>query len=212
MKISIALALLILALGVPLGWLDHQRLARTREHHTQLVAAAAQSGTNRDPKRRSDGLRGTKRGHENKEEVARKLAAGEEIHLADPASYCYGVAHNILKEYWREPARETLSLDSQPNNDNPPPNATVPPSTESERQETEINLAYLDTCLQRLSLEDRELILKYYQGDHRGRINNRHELAAELGLSPGSLRIRALRIREQLHDWMRRATSGGNVK
>ena len=75
MKISIALALLILALGVPLGWLDHQRLARTREHHTQLVAAATQSGTNRDPKRRSDGLRGTKRGHENKEEVARKLAA-----------------------------------------------------------------------------------------------------------------------------------------
>ena len=74
MKISIALALFILALGVPLGWLDHQRLARTREHHTQLVAAAAQSSTNRDPKRRSDASRGTKRGHENKEEVARKLA------------------------------------------------------------------------------------------------------------------------------------------
>lgn len=75
MKISIALALFILALGVPLGWLDHQRLARTREHHTQLVAAAAQSGPNRDPKRRPDASRGTKRGHENKEEVARKLAA-----------------------------------------------------------------------------------------------------------------------------------------
>ncbi len=144
--------------------------------------------------------------------VARKLATGTEVPPADSASYCYGVAHNILKEYWRNPARETLSLDSQPNNDNPATNATVPPLVESELQETEINLAHLDTCLQRLSPEDRKLILKYYQGDHRGRINNRHELAAELGLSPGSLRIRALRIREQLHDWMRRATSGGNIK
>lgn len=144
--------------------------------------------------------------------VARKLAAGEDLHLADPSSYCYGVAQNILKEYWRNPTREILSLDSQTNNDNPAASVTVPPSAESERQTTEINLAHLDTCLQRLLPEDRELILKYYQGDHRGRIINRHELAAELGLTPGNLRIRALRIREQLQDWMRRAINGKSIQ
>lgn len=144
--------------------------------------------------------------------VARKISMGVEVRVADSASYCYGVAHNILKEYWREPARETLSLDSQPNKGNPAATATIPPSAESEHQEAEINLAHLETCLQRLSPKDRELILKYYAGDHRGRINNRHELARALGISPGSLRIRALRIREQLQVWMRRRNDAGNGK
>jgi len=144
--------------------------------------------------------------------VARKLAAGEEIRIPDPASYCYGVAHNILKEYWRHPAREALSLDTQPNKSNSPANATVSPSAESELQETEINLGYLDTCLRRLSPEDRQLILRYYEGDHRGRINNRQDLANELGLSPGSLRIRALRIREQLYECIIRCKKCENSK
>ncbi|MGH9846568.1 MAG: RNA polymerase sigma factor [Blastocatellia bacterium] len=144
--------------------------------------------------------------------VAKKLAAGEEIIIADPASYCYGVAHNILKEYWRDPAHEAISLDSQPDKGNPPAYATVHPSAAGELQETELNLDHLDVCLQRLSPKDRTLILKYYEGDHRGRINNRHDLAAELGLTPGNLRIRALRIREQLHDWMRRCKAGGDGK
>jgi len=136
--------------------------------------------------------------------VARKLAEDDEVRIADPASYCYGVAQNILKEYWRTPAREVLSLDSQPGQGNLAPNATAFSSAEDEFQETEVNLNHLDICLRRLSPRDRELILKYYDGDHRGRINNRHDLARELGLTPGSLRVRALRIREQLHDQMRR--------
>ena len=75
MKISMALALLILALGVPLGWRDHLQLASARERHAQLVSEVAQSGIARDPTRRHDGVRGTRREHENKEEVAKKLAA-----------------------------------------------------------------------------------------------------------------------------------------
>lgn len=136
--------------------------------------------------------------------VARKLATTEEIQTADPASYCYGVAHKILKEYWREPSRQAVSLDSQPNSGNLPSDTAVTPPAESELQETELHLGYLDICLRRLSLEDRELIMNYYEGDHRGRITSRHELAKRLGLSPGSLRIRALRIREQLHECINR--------
>jgi RNA polymerase sigma factor (sigma-70 family) len=144
--------------------------------------------------------------------VIRKLDGGEEIQITDPASYLYGVAHNILKEYWREPTREVISLDSQPDNGNPHANVAVPPTTEGELQETELNLGYLDTCLRQLPPEDRKLILSYYEGDHRGRITCRQELAQSLEISPGSLRIRALRIREQLHRCINRCKKSENGK
>lgn len=144
--------------------------------------------------------------------VARKLESGEEINIPDPASYCYGVAHNVLKEFWRSPSRDIISLDSQPSGSNPYLPATVNTTDSDDTQETEINLNYLDVCLNRLSPEDRTLILKYYEGDHRQRINNRHELSLQLGIPPGNLRIRALRIREQLYYCINRCNHHGNGK
>jgi hypothetical protein len=44
MKISIAVAVLILALAAGFGWVDHQRLAAGRESHRRLVAEAARLG------------------------------------------------------------------------------------------------------------------------------------------------------------------------
>jgi len=39
--------------------------------------------------------------------VGRRLEQGEQIRAADPALYFYGVARNVLKEYWTERRRET---------------------------------------------------------------------------------------------------------
>lgn len=75
MRFSIALALLILALGLPLGWRASQRLASARERHAQLVAKAAQSGITHDPAHSHDGMRVTKRERENKERGGKRLAA-----------------------------------------------------------------------------------------------------------------------------------------
>lgn len=136
--------------------------------------------------------------------VARKLDSGEDLSGAEPSSYCYGVAHKILQEYWRSPSQTTISLDSQPLVGDSPGNAVFSSEQENEYQETEHHLDCLHRCLQLLSPEDRELIVKYYEGDHRDRITSRHELAERLGISPGSLRIRALRIREQLRECIRR--------
>lgn len=44
MKISIGIAILILAIGSTLGWQDHQRLTKVRLLHDQTVAEAARSG------------------------------------------------------------------------------------------------------------------------------------------------------------------------
>ncbi len=75
MRISIALSLLILAIGAALGWQDHQRLTIVRAGHAKLVAEAAKSGITLDPTRPENGLRTTKRERENKEIEAKKAAA-----------------------------------------------------------------------------------------------------------------------------------------
>ncbi len=140
--------------------------------------------------------------------IARKLEAGADIQVSDPATYCYGVANNILKEFWRNPSKDDVSLDSQPGESNPYLTVAVIHRDEDDKLETEIKLNHLDLCLKKLPPEDRELILKYYQGDHRERISNRQLLSLHLGIPPGSLRIRALRIREQLQDCINRCLDG----
>jgi DNA-directed RNA polymerase specialized sigma24 family protein len=53
-------------------------------------------------------------------------------------------------------------------------------------------------CLNDLSAENRELILAYYQGDGRAKIENRQKLADKLGIPQNALRSRAVRLRERL--------------
>ncbi len=76
MKISIALTLLILAIGGLLGWRDQQRLVVVRASHDQLAAEAAASGiTVGDSSNPKDGVRITKRDREDKDAIARQAAA-----------------------------------------------------------------------------------------------------------------------------------------
>jgi DNA-directed RNA polymerase specialized sigma24 family protein len=52
--------------------------------------------------------------------------------------------------------------------------------------------------MKKLSDENRELVLRYYQADGRKKIEERKLLAEELGIAPNALRIRAYRIRAAL--------------
>jgi len=56
----------------------------------------------------------------------------------------------------------------------------------------------VDRCLQQLDADERTLILEYYQGEQRTKIEQRRKLAARLGLTPNALSIRACRIRGRL--------------
>lgn len=75
MRISIALSLLILAIGAAIGFQDHQRLEVVRESHAKLVAQAAGAGITLDPESAKDGVRVTKREREDKEKAAKEAAA-----------------------------------------------------------------------------------------------------------------------------------------
>ncbi len=91
--------------------------------------------------------------------VARKLASGEAILVSEPASYCYGVAHNILKEYWREPSRSVVSLDSNPSASDSYLTTADKTAALIDEGNDEFNLRHLELCLSKLAPEDRELIL-----------------------------------------------------
>lgn len=73
MKISIAVALLILAVGAVVGWHDYQQVAAARQSHGKLVAEASRLGI--DPSNLSDSVRITKHKREDREAVAKRFAA-----------------------------------------------------------------------------------------------------------------------------------------
>jgi len=53
----------------------------------------------------------------------------------------------------------------------------------------------LERCLEELSPDNRDLVLRYYQQERRAKIEHRKSLATELGIAVNALRIRAHRIR-----------------
>jgi DNA-directed RNA polymerase specialized sigma24 family protein len=113
--------------------------------------------------------------------VARRLAEGEPVR--DLSSYCRGVALNVSRE-----ARRGKPLASLAGVDPPAPVASEEePLDEPLRQ-----------CLAELGPGDRELVIRYYEGDGRRRIENRERLAVARGLSPNALRIRVHRLRSDL--------------
>src|SRR5260221_1110863 len=53
-------------------------------------------------------------------------------------------------------------------------------------------------CADRLTAEDREMLLQYYQYDRSQKVENKRNLAALMGISTATLRVRAFRARKQL--------------
>ena len=139
--------------------------------------------------------------------VSRKLMEGEEILSSDPAVYFYGVARNVLKEFWTEQRKEQ-SLQRSTGS------LRGFPGTQAEPRDPEVDqrLDCLDRCLARLPKEDRELIETYYRSEKSEKIAGRAELARSLELSPGALRIRAHRIRrlleQQVNEMMKQKSDG----
>ena len=118
---------------------------------------------------------------------ARKIGDGEVIR--DVGTYCVGIARMLLLEMGRDRAMQSPSLDEAPE-----PQAVVhQPDHDRDRREE-----CLRVCLGHLPPDHRQLILTYYQGDKRDKIKNRNGLTQTLGISPGTLRMRALRLRASL--------------
>ena len=109
-----------------------------------------------------------------------------ENYKGDPTLYFYAVGKKIFLEYRKKK----------------PVPATPPPDPDSLEIERVCNC--LDQCLEELPQHDRQLALRYQQGEKRERSANRKRLADELGISVNALRIRMYHIHSKLRESMER--------
>ena len=109
--------------------------------------------------------------------VTAKLSEIAPNYEGDPALYFYGVARNVHREYLRKQNR-------------PAPFAPLEVTNEDEHV-----YECLDRCMQTIPEKSRELVVRYYENEKKGRIDDRKALADELGIAINALRIKAHRIR-----------------
>jgi RNA polymerase sigma factor (sigma-70 family) len=129
--------------------------------------------------------------------VARRLSEGELITTENPSNYFYGVARNV----WRESLAKGNVLIPLSDEGTAESAQATPYDlllSVSERIETEIRHECLEQCLGQLDLEDRKLIVSYYQFSGGEKIENRKRLATQLGLPNNTLRQRVARLRSRL--------------
>lgn len=105
--------------------------------------------------------------------------------VGPPEPLFFAVAKFVMKEYRRtRPA--------------PPPPPARRPTEEVERE-----YECFDNCMKQLPAPHRDLILRYYHGVLRAKINHRQKMADEMGIALNALRIRAHRIRAALEKCVR---------
>ncbi len=125
--------------------------------------------------------------------ITRRLDEEGTITAASPAHYCYIVAKLIFHEYIRKrnsvvevPADDAAAIRASDADDH------------VARDTSERLLTCLEECLETVTEGDRELIIEYYRGEQRAKIERRRVLASRLGLSMNALSIRACRLRDKL--------------
>jgi DNA-directed RNA polymerase specialized sigma24 family protein len=119
--------------------------------------------------------------------VARRIDEGKQID--NLMAYLYRTAYLVFLEALKEPEHTEIDLEIAP---------AITPEPAFEDSEEERRQRCFDECLHKLTSENRELILGYYQDDGGGKIEFRKQLADTLRIPLNALRIRAHRIRMNL--------------
>jgi DNA-directed RNA polymerase specialized sigma24 family protein len=118
--------------------------------------------------------------------VARRVEEGEPVR--EVQHYCLGVARLILLESFKKRAREEKSLGEFSR-------------LEAGRGDAEDEAGEcLAGCLNRLTPENRELVIRYYDGEGGDKARNRRTLIERLRLPASTLRMRVLRLRQGLEE------------
>jgi DNA-directed RNA polymerase specialized sigma24 family protein len=126
--------------------------------------------------------------------VARRLEEEGAISDKPPGQYCYIIAKFVFLEYVRRTGHRRVTFDERSDDGKFP----AAGSADSDVGAWQKLLDHLEQCLQRLTTHDRDLILEYYRGEQRAKIERRQAMASRLALSVNALAIRACRIRDRL--------------
>ena len=139
--------------------------------------------------------------------VARRLEEEGSITDTTPAHYSYIVAKFVFLEYLRRAERDEASLDEMPASTHAAINPEAQSHQNVEAEIEERRLDCLEHCLQMLAPGSREIIIRYYRGEQRTKIENRRALAEALGVTVNALSVRACRIRDRLEDCVKKCLS-----
>lgn len=127
--------------------------------------------------------------------LAARLEDG--IVVEDLPRFARGIARLVLLEHWRRPDARGVALEG----------AAAGLWAESEAPGDDALADCLNRCLGELPPDARKLIVDYYAGEGRSRIDMRRRMARALGVSESALRSRAQRLRDQLERCIRRCLS-----
>ena len=111
--------------------------------------------------------------------ISRLHEVGTQV-TGERSRYFFGVARKVQLEFLRRKIPQ------------------APPDSNTDSAQVELEYRCLEECMDKLSPENRKLVLRYYEMDGREKIEKRKLLAEELGIAPNALRIRAYRIRVAL--------------
>jgi DNA-directed RNA polymerase specialized sigma24 family protein len=123
--------------------------------------------------------------------VMRKIDQISGTYEGDPARYFQGVARMVLFEFRRKKlklASSHMGIEA----------AVSEPKDAPDKDDLKFNC--LDLCLQQLSKDNRDLILRYYQEEKQAKIDFRKVLADQMEITAGALRVRVHRIRDLLYE------------
>ena len=117
--------------------------------------------------------------------VAKKIHDVRQTYVGDPKLYFYGVARNLIKESPKRVKKQVSLEDTD----------LRAPDTSTDDEMARMREDCLNSCLQDLEPEKKELILSYYARDKQAKIDHRSEMARKLGISVETLRVRVHRLR-----------------
>jgi len=143
--------------------------------------------------------------------VTLKLDEKGSILNVTPAQFCFIKAKEVLHEYWRRPDQNQIALEDLSEADPPDLRLAMAAGLNDDREAQDERMNCLELCLQKLKRQDAELIIRYYYGEERVKIDNRQKLADELGISSKTLVVRALRIRKKLEECVERRLNLGKA-
>jgi RNA polymerase sigma factor (sigma-70 family) len=125
-----------------------------------------------------------------------KEVAGD--YVGDPARYFFAVARNVLSEWRRQPVLTEISRD-----------IPVEPALETVAPK-ELLLQGMEHCWALLRPHEQMTLLRYYQEVPQKLRESREQLARELGLTLGALRVTTHRIRVRLRRCIEKTVGKNN--
>jgi len=123
---------------------------------------------------------------ETLDRVARRLQGGAQTQAPDPLPYFVGVANLVYKEHLRREVQQHSLMSG----------LSSLLHSQAREPEEDLRLQAMQSALNELPPEQRDLLLRYHSEDDRA--ESRREIARSLGITLNTLRIRAHRVRREL--------------